>query len=426
MKSLFTDYQPVKVLKPKNAKEVQKIIKQANKDKTPLVPTSTGKNMQDTHLPNVKNAVQVDLSGMKGIYFDKLNRNAIVEPGVTFEELEKECKKAGLRPLTAIDVPKDASVLSTYLEMMPLYDWPKYHPWEMLTMEGYRADGEYFATGQMAMEQDRPDKYSWGVSFAQVARLFCMAQGTLGIITRVAVTLKTAVPKAEVLYYGCKNINQATKALKAFVATEEPHEIFAVNKKYLSEYIGQKPSAGMSPWTVIIVNRGAENAEIAYKKKDMQAIAKQLGGKITTAIKGAPKASDAILNEIRLPSGADLHQSAGQGWAPIVTIATAAQIASCSKLVPNSSGAIIMPLQAGGCFYYQSDLRFKASEIDKTRKTYTGICAKMIKAGVTFPRPSALIADAVAKSNPANFKLLRSIKKAIDPKNIMNPGKLGL
>ena len=81
--------------------------------------------------------------------------------------------------MTAIDVPKDASVLSTCLEMMPLYDWPKYHPWEMLTMEGYRADGERFATGQMAMEQDRPDKYSWGVSFAQVARLFCLAQGTL-------------------------------------------------------------------------------------------------------------------------------------------------------------------------------------------------------------------------------------------------------
>jgi len=119
---------------------------------------------------------------------------------------------------------KEASILSTYLEMMPLYDWPKYHPWEMLTMEGYRADGERFATGQMAMEQDRPDKYSWGVSFAQVARLFCLAQGTLGIITKVAVTLKTEASKTDVLYYSCRNINQAAKALKAFVATEEPHE----------------------------------------------------------------------------------------------------------------------------------------------------------------------------------------------------------
>jgi FAD/FMN-containing dehydrogenase len=94
--------------------------------------------------------------------------------------------------------------------------------------------------------------------------------------------------------------------------------------------------------------------------------------------------------------------------------------------MPKSSGTIIMPLQAGGCFYYQPDLRYRESEIEKVRKTYKSICGKMLKAGVTFPRPSALIAKEVAKQNPTNFKLLRSIKKAVDPNNIMNPGKLGL
>ncbi|MCP4716343.1 MAG: FAD-binding oxidoreductase, partial [Deltaproteobacteria bacterium] len=240
MKSLFSDFQPEKVVTPTSAAEVQEIIKKANKTKKPLVPMSSGTNLQDTHLPSVKGATVVDLSQMKGIYFDSLNRNAVVEPGVTFADLEKQCKKSGLRTLTGIDVSKDASVLATYLEMMPLYGWPKYHPWEMLTMEGYRGDGHRFATGQMAMKQDRPDKYSWGASFAMVARLYCMAQGTLGIITKVAVTLKTEMPKKEVLFYGCKNINKATEALKAFVGTEQPHEIFAVNKTYLSELLGQK------------------------------------------------------------------------------------------------------------------------------------------------------------------------------------------
>ena len=50
----------------------------------------------------------------------------------------------------------------------------------------------------------------------------------------------------------------------------------------------------------------------------------------------------------------------------------------------------------------------------------------MLKAGVLFPRPSALIAKQVAKQYPDNFNVLKSIKKAVDPKNIMNPGKLGL
>ncbi len=425
MKSFFTDFEPVKTLKPKSAAEVQEIIRKANKDKTPLVPMSSGKNLQDTHLPTVKGAVAVDLSGLKGCYFDTLNRNATVEPGVTFADLEKQCAKAGLRTLTGIDVPGDASVLTTYLEMMPLYQWPKYHPWEMLTMEGYRADGERFATGQMAMAQDRPDKYSWGVSFAMVARLYCMAQGTLGIITKAAITLKTAMPEAEVLYYPCSTINQATKALKAFLVTEEPHEIFAVNKTYLAELLGEKASKDMPAWTVVVVNRGADKAEINYKKQDAADIAKRLGGSLITAVKGVKNSSKTILAEIASPTGASLHKN-GKCWAPIVSIATAEQIAAVSGAIPKAAGSILMPLQAGGCFYYQPDLRYSEGDIVKTRKEYVAICENMLKTGVLFPRPSALIAKQVAKQYPDSFNVLKGIKKAIDPKNIMNPGKLGL
>ncbi len=425
MKSFFTDFEPAKTLKPKSASEVKEIIKKANRDKKPLVPVSSGSNLQDTHLPSVKGAIAVDLSGLKGMYFDPANRNVTVEPGVTFADIEKQCKKSGLRSLIPIDVDKNASILSSYLEMMPLYQWPKYHPWEMLTMEGYRGDGNRFATGQMAMEQERPDKYSWGVSFAMVARLYCMAQGSLGIITKASVTLKTAMKQSEVLYYPCTNINKATQALKAFLFTEEPHEIFAVNKTYFAELLGEKATKDMPAWTVVVVNRGADKAEVAYKKQDAAAIAKSLGGSLLTGIKGSKGASATILSEIASPTGAALHQ-VSKSRAPIVSIATADQIAALSGSIPRSSGTILMPLQAGGCFYYQPDLRYAEGDLAKTRKEYVAICEKMLKAGVLFPRPSALIAKQVAKKYPDNFNVLKSIKKAVDPKNIMNPGKLGL
>jgi len=425
MKNFFSDFEPAHVVTPTSTQEVQEIIRKANRDKTPLVPVSSGANLQGTHLPMVKGATAVDLSRLKGIYFDSLNRNAVVEPGVTFQELERMCAEEGLRTLTAIDVPKTATVLSTYLEMMPLYAWPKYHPWEMLTMEGYRADGEHFATGQMAMSQERPDKYSWGVSFAMVARLYCQAQGTLGIITRAAVTLKTAMPESRVLYYPCTTINHATRALKAFIATEQPHEIFAVNRVYFADLLREKPTTSLPAWTVIIVVRGADAEEIAYKQKDMAAIAKTLGGGLINGIQGMKHASTTVLSEIKTPTGSSLHGD-GAHWAPVVTIATAAQIQAAAGLFGKNSGAVLMPLQSGGCFYYQPDLRFEPDAIPKTRKQYITICSKMLKAGILFPRPSALIARQVAAQYADNFKLLRAIKKAVDPRMIMNPGKLGL
>jgi FAD/FMN-containing dehydrogenase len=295
----------------------------------------------------------------------------------------------------------------------------------MLTMEGYRADGHKFATGQMAMNQDRPDKYSWGVSYAQVARLFCQAQGTLGIITKAAVTLKTVMPKSQVLFFSCKNINQALKALKAFMFTEETHEIFAVNRTYLNELLDIKALSGMPPWTVVIVIRGFDKEEIEYKHKDISQTANDLMGSINCSLYGVPNASSAILSEIQFPTGVKLHSSKYR-WVPFVTIATSKQIEIAENLFPKNSGAILMPLQSGGCFYYQPDIRYRENETRKARKVYVDISLRLLKMGVLFPRPSALIAKQCAKHYPVNFKVLRSIKKTIDPKNIMNPGKLGL
>ncbi len=427
MTTFFSDYQTQNTVQPTSPEEVQEIIRRANRDRTPLVPVSSGTNLQDTHLPSVKGATAVDLSRMNRIlYFDARNRNAVIQPGVTFSQLAQACAAEGRRTLSAIDVPGNGSVLASYLEMMPLYGWPKYHPWEMLTMQGYRADGEAFATGQMAMSQNRPDKYSWGCSLAMVSRIYCQAQGTLGIITEAAITLKTAAPENQVFFFSCATIAQALKALQLFMATEEPNEIFAVNSVYLRDLLGADGAAKLPPWTVVLGLRGFEKAEIAYKKSDLSAVARTLKGELTPGIKAAKNAGEKVLDEINHPGGPSLHREEGREWVPFVTIATAAHIQKCSALFSKNSGALIMPLQAGGCFYYQPDLRYSAGAEKEARKTYGTICGRLLKEGVAFPRPSALIAKQVAAAYPVYGKLLRSIKKAVDPNNIMNPGKLGL
>ncbi len=427
MTTFFSDYQPQQTVTPTSPGEVQEIIRKANRDRTPLVPVSSGTNLQDTHLPSVKGATAVDLSRLnKIIYLDAQNRNAVIQPGVTFSQLERACAAEGRRTLAAIDVPGHASVLATYLEMIPLFGWTKYHPWEMLTMKGFRADGEAFATGQMAMSQNRPDKYSWGTSLAMVSRIYCQAQGTLGIITEAAVTLKTASPENQVFFFSCANINTALKALQLFTATEEPNEIFAVNSIYLRDLLALDGAAKLPAWTVVVGLRGFEKAEIAYKKNDLSAITRNLKGEFSPGLKGIKNAGDTILSEIDHPTGPSLHEEAGREWVPVVTVATAAQVQKCSSLFPKNSGALLMPLQSGGCFYYQPDLRYPKGTERESRKKYSTICGKLLKEGVTFPRPSALIARQVAAAYPLSFKLLRCIKKAVDPNNIMNPGKLGL
>ncbi len=91
---------PALVVQPGDTDEIQQIIKLAKKKNIKLVPVSSGspKFRGDT-VPSVDNAVVVDLSKMKKImWVNRRNRVALVEAGVTFEELESRLENEGLHP----------------------------------------------------------------------------------------------------------------------------------------------------------------------------------------------------------------------------------------------------------------------------------------------------------------------------------------
>ncbi len=90
---------PACVVRPKDAGKVQKIIQWANQTGTPVVPVSSGPpHFHGDTLPAVSGAVIIDLSGMKKIIdVNRRNRVAVIEPGVTYGELQTALAKEGLR-----------------------------------------------------------------------------------------------------------------------------------------------------------------------------------------------------------------------------------------------------------------------------------------------------------------------------------------
>ena len=97
--SFVNTTRPECVIKPKNADEIQQIVKLANKTLTPLVPVSSGPpHFRGDTIPGTGGAVIVDLTKMKKVIrVDRFHRVAMVEPGVTFGELIKAAEKEGLR-----------------------------------------------------------------------------------------------------------------------------------------------------------------------------------------------------------------------------------------------------------------------------------------------------------------------------------------
>jgi FAD/FMN-containing dehydrogenase len=118
-------------VKLKDTEQVKGIVKWANETLTPLVPVSSGlPHFRGDSVPSTGRAIIVDLSGMKRIVrVDSRNRVVMVEPGVTFGELQPVLEKARLRLNMPLLPRTSKSVIGSVLEREPVI-MPKYH-WDI-------------------------------------------------------------------------------------------------------------------------------------------------------------------------------------------------------------------------------------------------------------------------------------------------------
>ena len=140
--------------KPEGAEQIQQVVQWANEKLMPLIPVSSpaGPRFHGDTIPS-EGGVIVDVSGMNKILdIDRKNKVAVIEPGVTFEQLETELKKNGMKVLKPFFPRKSKSVLSSCLEREPIIV-PKQH-WDALDplvcIEVVFGTGDIFRTGSAA------------------------------------------------------------------------------------------------------------------------------------------------------------------------------------------------------------------------------------------------------------------------------------
>ena len=134
-------------------------------------------------------AVIVDLSRMnKIIRIDPRNKIAMVEPGTTFGELQRELSKEGLCAYMPLAPRSSKSVIGSMLEREPItrpsHHWDSTDP--LLCAEVVFGTGDRFRTGEASgpdtIEEQwvmgRVQMNPFGHSHMDVQRLVAGAQGT--------------------------------------------------------------------------------------------------------------------------------------------------------------------------------------------------------------------------------------------------------
>jgi FAD/FMN-containing dehydrogenase len=242
---------PSMVIRPTDAQEIQAVVRWANETGTPLVPASSGApRFHGGTVPGATGAVVVDLSKMNRILrIDPRNRMALIEPGVTFAQLQPELAQAGLRLSMPLLPKANKSVVASLLEreptIIPRFQWAMLDP--LRCLEIVWGDGNIFTTGEVsrpgALEKEWENKFAqampMGPGQADFYKFVSAAQGSMGIVTWASVKCEVLPRVHKLLLVPSKRIEDLQDFTYEVLKYRFGDELFVLNAVNLATLLSQ-------------------------------------------------------------------------------------------------------------------------------------------------------------------------------------------
>jgi FAD/FMN-containing dehydrogenase len=455
--SFVPPMKPWFVVKPKNVQEVQKIVVWANETRTPLVPVSSGPpRFRGDTIPTVPGAAVIDLSRMnKIIRIDRRNRMVLIEPGVTYTQLQPELAKRGLRLSTPLLPRRSKSVIASLLEREPTLV-PKYNyalPEPLRCLEIVWGNGEVLRTGDSSSYPTLAQQ--WEMGLAQTAptgpgqtdyhRLVSGAQGSMGIVTWASLKCEILPEVHKFLFIPAANLKDLIDCAYRLLRVRLGDEFLLLNNSDLASILGEKADeirtlkGKLPPWVIVIGIAGRDllpEEKVDFQEKDIRDIAQQFGLKLVSAVPGAGgrQVMEAILNPSREPYWKLGYKGACQDIFFLTTldrapgfVDTIRSVAHTLRYPISDIGIYIQPQHQGTVCHCEFSLPFnqkKQAEVVKVKELFTQGSEVLIKQDAYFSRPYGIWADMVYNRDASNTSMLRTIKGIFDPNHVLNPGKL--
>jgi FAD/FMN-containing dehydrogenase len=456
--SFANPVRPSCVIKPNNADDVQKIVNLANKTLTPLVPVSSGPpHFRGDTVPSTGGTVIIDLSGMKKIInADRARRVAMVEPGVTFEELIPELEKEGLRLNMPLLPRKSKAVIGSMLErepvVMPKYQWDISDP--LACVEVIFGSGDGFRTGQAAGPGSVEEQWAiggvqkapYGPGIASWHRIIQGAQGTMGIVTWASMRCEILPSLEEPFVVGSSDLDKLLELSHWLVRLRMVNECFILNSTNLAAIFAKKrpkdyqnPKNALPPWTLFYAVAGYEyfpEERISSHVTGITDITKRLGVEAVKAVGGV--SANEILKVVQQPSAEPYWKLRYKGACQDILFLTIndkleGQIRTMNDLAEKAGypvsdmGVYIQPIVQGTGYHCEFNLFYdpaNKSEADRVRELSATATRELMGRGAFFSRPYGESAGMILNRDAATVAVLNKLKKIFDPNHIMNPGKV--
>ena len=456
--SYAAQVQPRFVVKPGSTEQVQNLIKWASRSHTPLVPVSSGPpHFHGDTVPSAAGAVIVDLRRMDRILrIDRKNRMTLIEPGVTFSQLQPALAAQGLRISTPLLPRSNKSVIASLLErqptLVPKYNWSLPDP--LRCLEIVWGTGDILWTGEAGSQAHSLEK-QWQSGQAQINpmgpqetdwhRLVSGAQGSMGIVTWASIRCEVLPKVHHLLFIPGKELADLVDCAYSLLKVRAGDEILILNSASLAYLMGRAASEikllqeKLPPWVILIGIAGRDilpEEKVKVEEQDICEIAGRFG---LSAVSRLSLVNDKQVLETILQSSAEpywrLNYKGGSQSIFFLTtldktpgfVKSMFNLAGTSKYPVSDIGVYIQPQHQGVSYHCEFILPCNPHDPDEaagTKEFFDKAGEELFKQGAFFSRPYGHWSDLVYSRDAGSKKMLKNIKHIFDPDNVLNPGKL--
>ncbi|MBM3172220.1 MAG: FAD-binding oxidoreductase, partial [Chloroflexi bacterium] len=406
--------------------EVQQIVKLANRERVPIVPMGGGMALTGLVIP-LKGGIVMDMKRMdKILEVNEKARYVVVEGGVPQGMLKEHLKKH--HPDLRHSIPESPPITTIAANVV-------IHGQGRLTQQyGFNSDmvnglevvlptGEICKIGSCAVS---PYWFSKGPPMPDLSGLFLGWLGTTGIITKLGLKL-----------YPRKKL----KDMEIFVTDNGdlmPDIIYKITQlevvEDLTPWTQPRPRMFEGNYHVSIFFTGDTEEELEFKRKMVwyglkEYIDSKDGGfmMIPAELKATFMANPAK----SMTNFADVRKGGGFEYSgPIIPtelypsfVKKAEELAARYRVVQNCSGRVI---QGGHCMMFSFAFTFNRAdmdEMDRARKALHDAAEYALEKGGVLWKPTIFEQKMmIQRMDPNTLKLMKSIKRLLDPNGIMNPG----
>jgi len=372
--------------------------------------------------------VLFDLTGINDIVrIDEPNLLAFVEYGVTFEHLKEELDKLNLRLLMPA-AASSSSIVRSYIDRDVILANGATRPYQYTTFHAILADGRLWMSGT---DQYTPDGHA---EFREdlgpmYSNLFHASEDIFGMPYAMKAWIYRRWEERRVTAYGFDDAESAIRTARLASRHDQVFECVAADARYLSVLLAGSPGeadalAGeLSPWNVVF---GFDNHLLLVDIWDRQTaeMATSCGGKTV-----AGELPRLMAEKFEWPwyiSERDYYRGATTAVDYYTFAGKAAELFSDAAGLTGEYpiGQVAIPSYYGAAFYCETDIYHDKADAG-AHEAWVDTYMRLLDEGAHVSRPRGEVAEMVyARMDPENIRLIRNLKKVMDPKGLLNPGQL--